>query len=96
MTHPALTSDSVAVVTGGASGIGLAAAQEFARLGMRVAIVDLAADKLDDAEQALRGAGAAEVMTAQLDVSDRAAWEALEAEVTQRFGGTDILMNNAG
>ena len=43
MTHPALTPDSVAVVTGGAAGIGLAAATRFARLGLRVCIADLGA-----------------------------------------------------
>ncbi len=46
MTHPALTPGSVAVVTGGAAGIGLAAAKRFAGLGLRVAIADLGADRL--------------------------------------------------
>ncbi len=96
MTHPALTSDSVAVVTGGASGIGLASATKFAGMGMRVVIVDRAEDKLAAAASDLRAAGAADVMTASADVSDRAQVEALEKAVTDRFGGTDILMNNAG
>ncbi len=46
MSHPALTPDSVAVVTGGAAGIGLAAATRFAGLGLRVCIADLGADRL--------------------------------------------------
>jgi NAD(P)-dependent dehydrogenase (short-subunit alcohol dehydrogenase family) len=96
MTHPALTRNSVAVVTGGAAGIGLAAATEFARLGMRLCIVDNRTALLDPAAEALRGAGAAEVMTSRADVSELGAVHALEAEVTGRFGGTDILMNNAG
>ncbi|MEM9350336.1 MAG: SDR family oxidoreductase [Pseudomonadota bacterium] len=96
MTHPALRSDSVALVTGGASGIGLASAKEFAALGMRVVIVDWAADKLAAAKEALEAAGAADVLTASTDVSDRAQIEALEAEVVEAFGGVDILMNNAG
>ncbi len=96
MTHPALTSNSVAVVTGGASGIGLASATKFAGMGMRVVIVDRAEEKLAAAASDLRAAGAADVMTASADVSDRAQVEALEKAVTDRFGGTDILMNNAG
>ena len=96
MNHPAFNSESVAVVTGGASGIGLASATRFAGMGMRLAIVDRAEDKLADAESALRAAGASDVMTAATDVSKRAQVEALEAEVTNRFGGADILMNNAG
>ncbi|MGD1887607.1 MAG: SDR family NAD(P)-dependent oxidoreductase [Cohaesibacteraceae bacterium] len=96
MTHLALTSDSVAVVTGGASGIGLASATKFAEMGMRIVLVDRAEDKLAEAEQTLRTAGAQDVMTASPDVSDRGQMEALAAKVTDRFGGTDILMNNAG
>jgi NAD(P)-dependent dehydrogenase (short-subunit alcohol dehydrogenase family) len=96
MTHPAFQSGSVAVVTGGASGIGLAAATQFAGMGMNIVTVDHDADKLAETEEVLRAAGAADVMTASTDVSDRAQVEALEKEVTARFGGTDILMNNAG
>lgn len=96
MTHPALTSDSVAVVTGGASGIGLASATRFAALGMCVVIADRDDHKLADAEQTIRDAGAADVMAANVDVSDRSQLEALQVSVTSRFGGTDILMNNAG
>jgi len=96
MTHPALSSGSVAVITGGASGIGLAAAQKLASLGMRVVIADRAADKLAGAAETVRAAGAADIMTVALDVADRAQLEALEQRVADRFGGTDILMNNAG
>lgn len=96
MTHPAFTPESVAVVTGGASGIGLAAATKFAGMGMRVVIVDQAEDKLSAAARSVRSAGAPDVITASTDVADRAQIEALEAKVADSFGGTDILMNNAG
>ena len=96
MAHPALRADAVAVVTGGAAGIGRAAAMEYARRGMRVVVVDVRAELLDETERALRAAGAADVMVSATDVSDRAALVTLEAEVAERFGGTDILMNNAG
>jgi NAD(P)-dependent dehydrogenase (short-subunit alcohol dehydrogenase family) len=96
MTHPALAADSVAVVTGGASGIGLAAARRFAGLGMAVVIADTRGSLFANAAADLRAAGAREVVTAELDVTDRAALEWLEKDVAARFGGTDILMNNAG
>ncbi len=96
MTHPAFTSDSVAVVTGAASGIGLAASLKFAGMGMTVVLVDQAADKLEAAAVKVKKAGASEVMTSVTDVSSASALQALEAKVTEAFGGTDILMNNAG
>ena len=96
MTHPALTSDSVVVVTGGASGIGLAAATRFATLGMRVVIVDRDEEKLASTETTVRDAGATDVMAVAVDVSDRTQVVALQEEVAKKYGGTDILMNNAG
>ena len=99
MSHPALTSGAVAVVTGGAAGIGLAAAKHFAALGMHVCIADLGRDRLDKAAKevaALAPGGAGSVMAMETDVGDVAAVTALEAAVRQRFGGTDVLMNNAG
>jgi NAD(P)-dependent dehydrogenase (short-subunit alcohol dehydrogenase family) len=99
MTHPVLTPGAVAVVTGGASGIGLAAARRFAELGLRVCVADLGAERLADAEAALAAVapdGPAAVMSAEADVSSAADLHRLEAAVRARFGGTDVLMNNAG
>lgn len=96
MTHPALHSSSVAVVTGGAAGIGLASACRFAEFGMSVVIADLGADRLAAAADTIRAAGARAVVTSETDVSDFAAIQTLESMVTKEFGGADILMNNAG
>jgi NAD(P)-dependent dehydrogenase (short-subunit alcohol dehydrogenase family) len=99
MTHPALVSGSVAVITGGAAGIGLAAAKRFAGLRLRVAIADLGADRLARAAKevaALAPAGARDVLTIETDVSRVDDVRRLEAAVRDRFGGTDVLMNNAG
>jgi NAD(P)-dependent dehydrogenase (short-subunit alcohol dehydrogenase family) len=99
MPHPAMAKDNVAVITGGASGIGLAAAMRFAALGMNVCIADLGIDALRAAEAKLSSAspaGGANIMIARIDVSSRDELTALESDVRNRFGGTDILMNNAG
>ncbi len=99
MPHSALTPGSVAVITGGAAGIGLAAAKQFARLGMRVCIADLGADKLARAAEAvaaLAADGSRDVMALETDVSRVEDLRRLEAAVRDRFGGTDVLMNNAG
>ena len=99
MTHFAFTAGSVAVVTGGAAGIGLAAAKRFAQLGLRVCIADLGADRLARAAQELAmlaAHGVDDVMAIETDVSRVEDLQRLEAAVRDRFGGTDILMNNAG
>lgn len=96
--HPALAKGSVAVVTGAASGIGLAAAQHLARLGLRVCLADLGGARLAAARAALLDAGAAsgDVMAVATDVSDPAQLRALALAVAQQFGPVALLMNNAG
>jgi NAD(P)-dependent dehydrogenase (short-subunit alcohol dehydrogenase family) len=99
MSHAALTAGAVALVTGGAAGIGLAAAVRFARLGMHVCIADLGEERLARATEILAAAspnGAASAMGIEADVSSRDDLARLEAAVRERFGGTDVLMNNAG
>ena len=95
MIHPALAPDAVAVITGGASGIGLAAAVRFAGLGMHVCIVDVDAARLEHAAGTIAGGGGA-VMTQQADVSRREEVVRLQTAVLARFGRVDVLMNNAG
>ena len=96
MTHSAFQPNAVAVITGGASGIGLATAQRLAAMGLRLVIVDVREALLEPAAEQLRQLGAPEVMASSTDVSDREALVELETLVAERFGGTDILMNNAG
>ena len=94
-----LSPNSVAVVTGGAAGIGLAAAIRFARLGLKVCIADVDDERLALAAAALSDVapgGAASVMAVAADVSRLAEVQQLETTVRERFGGTDVLMNNAG
>jgi len=72
MPHAAMSRNNVAVITGGASGIGLAAAMRFAALGMRVCIADLGSDRLAEAEErisSLAPGGAADIMAVTVDVS---------------------------
>ena len=99
MPHPAMSANHVAVITGGASGIGLAAAMRFAGLGMKVCIADIGAGRLAEAATKLSSiakGGDADVMTVEVDVSRFEDVVRLKAAVEKRFGGTDILMNNAG
>jgi len=98
MPHAAMSQNNVAVITGGASGIGLAAAMRFASLGMKVCVADLGAERLAAAEAKIASVvpGGADVMTMSVDVSRIEEVSKLESSVQARFGGTDILMNNAG
>ena len=88
---------NVAVITGGASGIGFAAAKYFASLGMSVAIADLGGDRLAQAATELKSiAGEEHVLAVATGVAGEEALEALERAVLQRFGRVHVLMNNAG
>jgi NAD(P)-dependent dehydrogenase (short-subunit alcohol dehydrogenase family) len=96
--HPALTPGRVAVVTGGASGIGLAAARRFAATGMKVVIADLRRDDLDAAAREIEAAivGDGEVLTVPTDVGRRQDVAALKEHVYAAYGDVAVLMNNAG
>ena len=99
MSHPAITAEAVAVVTGGASGIGFAAAMRFAEAGLMVCIADLVPERLQAAAEKLAKAaptGRDAIMAEAADVARAEDLVALEAKVAARFGGTDVLMNNAG
>jgi len=97
MPHPAIVKDNVAVITGGASGIGFAAATAFARAGMKVCIADVDQARLAEAATSLSSVtSATHVMSFAVDVSKAESVTELERAVRERFGGADILMNNAG
>ncbi len=98
-THPALAAGRVAVVTGAAGGIGLAAAQRFAAMGLRVCVADLAGAALDQAAASVAEAapgGAASVLAVPTDVSRLEDVQALRAAAYGAFGEVAVLMNNAG
>ena len=85
----------VAVVTGGASGIGFGLASVFAAEGMKVVVGDIEAPALDDAVAKLEASGA-EVLGVRTDVSDDASVAALAAAAVDRFGAIHVVCNNAG
>ncbi|HWQ27597.1 MAG TPA: SDR family NAD(P)-dependent oxidoreductase [Dehalococcoidia bacterium] len=90
-----LLQDRVAVVTGGGSGIGRGVALRFAREGAKVAILDVAQDRLDETAAQLTEAGAPS-LAVRADVSVTEDVERAFAAVLERFGRVDILVNNAG
>lgn len=81
------------LITGGASGIGLAVAQLCRKHGMKVAIVDNNNEYLAKAKEIL---GSADVETYQLDVSKTDQWADIKEKVLTKFGRIDLLMLNAG
>jgi NAD(P)-dependent dehydrogenase (short-subunit alcohol dehydrogenase family) len=85
----------VAVVTGAASGIGLAMAERFAAEGMKLAIADTEEPALDAAAKQLADGGA-EVLAVSTDVSKAEEVDALAYRVRERFGGFHVVCNNAG
>jgi NAD(P)-dependent dehydrogenase (short-subunit alcohol dehydrogenase family) len=89
--HPAISVGNVAVITGAADGIGLAAAQRYAALGMQVCMADINAEKLAEAASGVEGA-----LAIPTDVSELQQVENLRQKVLESFGKVDVLMNNAG
>lgn len=85
----------VAVITGGASGIGLGIARAFAGAGARLALFDVEERALAEAEAELSKRGA-EVIAVRADVSDAASLDAAARQVEDRFGRVHVLCNNAG
>ena len=85
----------VAVVTGGASGLGRAMAWRFAREGMKVVLADIEQTALDMARREFENAGH-EAIGVRCDVSRGEEVEALAEEAMSRFGGVHIVCNNAG
>ena len=85
----------VAVVTGGAGGMGAAHARALSREGAVVVITDVADEARERLADELRAAGG-EADSHRLDVTDADAWRALVAEVEQAHGRLDVLVNNAG
>lgn len=98
MTHPVLKPGNVAVVTGAASGIGLASARAFVRSGMRVVLADNSEERLEEARLLVSSDAAreADVLAVTTDVASLASVEGLRDTVHARFGKVHLLMNNAG
>ena len=85
----------IAIVTGGASGLGYAMCQSLAASGMKVVIADIEETALAEAVESFADANA-EVMPALLDVTNRSQFEDIADEVEARFGKIHVLCNNAG
>jgi NAD(P)-dependent dehydrogenase (short-subunit alcohol dehydrogenase family) len=92
---PPISDGGAAVITGAASGIGLAAAGRFAGLGMPVVLADLSGEKLRAAETTIRDAGG-RVAAVPTDVSKPADLERLRELTLSQFGHVGVLMLNAG
>jgi len=85
----------VAIITGGAHGMGAVEAILFAKEGAKVVVADIREDDARKVEAEIAEAGG-EAMVVMLDVSKEDQWEQAIADVIARFGKLDILVNNAG
>ncbi len=87
--------NKVAVVTGGAAGIGLAVGRELANAGCLVTLMDFRLEPLEAAQKALNDEGT-KVDIAHLDVADKKHVDQAAEKIGEKFGRIDILVNNAG
>ena len=87
--------DKIAVVTGGASGIGLGMATKFAEQGMKLVLADVEVPALEKVAAAFESDGT-EVLAVPTDVSSEEAMDALAARTFERFGAVHVVCNNAG
>jgi meso-butanediol dehydrogenase/(S,S)-butanediol dehydrogenase/diacetyl reductase len=88
--------DKVAIVTGAASGIGLATAKRLGSEGARVVIADLKGDAAEKSADSVRQAGAPDALGMACDVSSEAQVAATVKTAMDRFGRLDVVVNNAG
>ncbi len=88
--------DRVAVVTGGARGIGRAIVRDLARAGADVMIADIAADEAEATATALADETGRRIVSAETDVTDLESVSRLQKTVTEQLGPVSILVNNAG
>ena len=87
--------DKVAIVTGAAGGIGEAYARGLAAEGAAVVVADLDQERGEKTAVDIAGSGGGDAAFVAVDVSDPASTEALAAATVERFGGIDLLVNNA-
>jgi len=92
MKHIFDLTDKVALITGGAAGIGFGIAEQFIDLGAKVVITDLFQDKLDEAKSILGG----NCYTYVNNVTKKELHESLIEDIQSKIGPLDILVNNAG
>ena len=85
----------IAIVTGGASGIGFAISSKFASEEAKVAIIDIAGDRVEEAAKRIRESGG-EAIGFQGDVTSRDRIQEIVSELLKRYGKIDILVNNVG
>ncbi|MHA1189027.1 MAG: SDR family NAD(P)-dependent oxidoreductase, partial [Alphaproteobacteria bacterium] len=95
--HPAIEAGRTAVITGAASGIGLAAAERLSSLGMNVVMADINRDMLSTEAERLnsQNKSGGQILAVTTDVSRISELESLRDTVLEKFGDVAVLMNNA-